>query len=512
MTPSTRLRTRIVATAAVTAASRERVLASIASAAARLRATLGDTTVGRAGKLPSETVTVSSLEALQAYSRAQELADANQNREALAAYQETVKLDPRFGRAWAGMGVAYAILKDEVQAKAAYAEAFKYVDRMTEREKLRTLGTYYLTVGRNYEKAIENYEMLVKLYPADDAGHANLGLAYMYVGNLRRALSEAREVLKIYPKQSTQRYNYAMYTMYTGDFDTALTEGARVVKEAPTFELAFLPVALSKLVKGDAGGAREAYRAQELSSASGASLARIGLADLAMYYGRAREALSILQEGLDADRQAGGNVALARRALATAEARLALGQKAAAVDAARSAISLSAHESVQFPAALVLIEAGRSPEADRVATALENTLQTQAMAYGRLIRAEIEAEAGRHAAAVELFRDSIKRRDSWFARFLLGRLYARTEHFPDALAELDLCSKRAGEVTDVFFYDTPTLRYLPPALYWLARTQQSLGVAGAGKTYQQFLALREHADPPDPLALDAKKRLAPLSR
>ena len=76
------------------------------------------------------------------------------------------------------------------------------------------------------------------------------------------------------------------------------------------------------------------------------------------------------------------------------------------------------------------------------------------------------------------------------------------------MAELDLCAKRAGEVTDVFVADTPSLRYLPPAFYWLARAQDAMGVATARATYSRFLALRAEADPPDPLALDAKRRLS----
>jgi len=64
----------------------------------------------------------------------------------------------------------------------------------------------------------------------------------------------------------------------------------------------------------------------------------------------------------------------------------------------------------------------------------------------------------------------------------------------------------------VFFYDTPTLRYLPQTYYWLARAQQPMGAAEAPQNYQKFLALRADADPPDPLAADARKRLAPLPR
>jgi hypothetical protein len=55
------------------------------------------------------------------------------------------------------------------------------------------------------------------------------------------------------------------------------------------------------------------------------------------------------------------------------------------------------------------------------------------------------------------------------------------------MAELDIAFKRRGEVTDVFLYDTPTLRYMPPVYYWLARSQQAMGIADARKTYERFV-------------------------
>ncbi len=491
---------------AATARGKDDVLPVVARLASRLRSELGDTAPESARLAASETVTASSLEALKAYTRAQALADANENQAALAAYQKTVELDPNFGRAYAGMGVIYTISKDEAKSKAAYEQALKLVDRMSDREKYRTLGTYYMSVARNYEKAIENYETLVKLFPADDGGHGNLGLAYLYTGNVPRAIEEARKVLQIYPSSGPQRYNYAMYSMYAGDFDTAVAEGSRVVKEAPSFELAFLPVALSKLAGNDFEGALATYGQLEQTGPSGASLARFGRADLEMYRGRHREALKILEEAILLDEKAGNTGILAQDQVAAAESHLAVGEKKQAVAAARKAAGLSSHESVLLPAALVLLQAGQEAEAEKIALALDNMLQSHTTAYARLIRAEIGAGKGRYGEAIETFRDSIKRRDTWFARFLLGKLYAETEHFAEAMAELDLGLKRRGEATDVFFYDTPSLRYLPPAYYWLARAQQKTGVADAARNYGQFLALREKADPPDPLAIDARRR------
>jgi serine/threonine protein kinase/tetratricopeptide (TPR) repeat protein len=490
------------------ASDKKDVLDTVARLASRLRGRLGDTTPESVRLAGSETVSASSLEALKAYTRAQALADANRNQEALAAYQKTVKLDPNFGRAYAGMGVIYTIFKDEAKSKAAYEEALKLVDRMSDREKYRTLGTYYMSVARNYEKAIENYETLVKLYPADDGGHANLGLAYVYTGNVQRALEEARQVLDIYPSQWAQRYNYAMYSMYAGDFDTAIAEGSTVIKDVPSFELAFLPVALSKLARNDFEGALSTYGELSNAGPSGASLARFGRADLEIYRGQHHKALEILDEAIALDAGAGNSGILAQDYVAAAEAYLAVGEKNRAAAAARKATGLSAHESVLFPAALAFLDADLPEEAEKVALTLDNMLQTHTTAYARLIDAELLVRKGRYALAIETFRDSIKRRDTWFARYLLGKLYAETEHFPEAMAELELCLQRYGEVTDVFFYDTPSLRYLPPAYYWLARSQQAMGVAQAAANYEKFLALRGNADPPDPLVPDARSRVS----
>jgi eukaryotic-like serine/threonine-protein kinase len=496
-----------LASESAVARDKGQVLNAVATLANRLRSVLGDTTPESARLRAVETATTGSLEALQAYSQGSELKKMNRNDEAMAAYQRAVSLDPAFGRAYAGIGDIYTVLKDEAKAKAAFDEALKYVDRMSEREKYRTYGNYYLNIAHNNEKAIENYEAFVKLYPADDGGHGNLGLAYLFAGNLQGAIIQVREALRIYPKNLLQRYNYAMYSMYAGDFDTASSEAALTLKESPTFSYAFLPIALSAAVRRDFTSATETYGKLEQSGSAGALRAQLGLADLEMYRGRHRQALNLLQPAVAAATEANNRGILAQDYVALAQVYLALGQKPRAVDAALKAASSGAKESVLVPAALVLLTAGRTDEAKNIAQTLEKRLQTQAVAYSRLITAEIALKQGRYVDAVEGFNDSIKRRDTWLARYLRGRAYVESEHPTEAMDDLGLCVKRLGEATDVFFDDTPTLRYLPSAYYWLARAQQAVHVADAKKNYEQFLALTAEADPPDPLAADARRRM-----
>jgi tetratricopeptide (TPR) repeat protein len=301
-----------------------------------------------------------------------------------------------------------------------------------------------------------------------------------------------------------------MYAMYSGDFDTAEAEGSKVVEQVPTFELAFVPVALSRAARDDFEGALSVYEQLAETSPYGAALASFGRADLEMYRGGFRRAQEILQEAIALDEETGNRGMLAQSYVAAAEAYLALGEKEQALDAARKAAQLSSHESVLFPAALVLLRAGSVEEAEAIARDLDNRLQTLTTAYARLIEAEVAASQGEYATAIEKFRDSIERRDTWFARFLLGRLYVDRELYPEAMAELDLAVQRRGEAADVFFYDTPSLRYLPEAYYWLARAQEPIGVGEARDNFEWFLEHRADADSPDPLAADASQRWSSL--
>ena len=294
---------KVLGTATATAPSPERLLVAVNTAAARLRGALGDTTPESARMAAAETVTTSSLEALGAYVRAQELAANRKDQEALDAFRQALELDPNFGRAYAGMGVLYFNGKDVANAQAAFDKALKLLDRMSDREKYRTLGSYYLGVALNYEKAVETYEALVKKYPADEVAHANLSLSYLYTGDVPRAIEQVREVLKLNPRSASDRYNLAIQSVYAGDFEGALAEGNRVIQDQPTYEQPYLPVALATLYKGDLDGARATYEKVEPLSPFGASLGRLGRADLMLYRGRYREALPVLQQGVAARRE-----------------------------------------------------------------------------------------------------------------------------------------------------------------------------------------------------------------
>jgi tetratricopeptide (TPR) repeat protein/tRNA A-37 threonylcarbamoyl transferase component Bud32 len=488
--------------------SKGEVLGAISGLAAAVVKNLGGTESDGAA-FGDETFTAGSLEAMAAYARGQDLSLAGKPQEALQAYEEAVRLDPSFGRALAGMAVIYGNLKRPEQSEASYQKAFQHLDRMTERERYRTLGAYYLLVARNYDKAVENYRTLVEKYPADNAGHANLAIAYLQRREVARAMEEGKRAIEIYPRNLTQRTNYAMYAMYAGDFATAIKQASEVLGQHAALDFAVLTLARSQAGAGDAAAAAGSYERLRALGDVGASWAALGLADLAMYQARFADAVGLLEAGIAADEKAGNAYDAAAKLTALSEAHMALGQRDRAVAAARRAVKGAQHESVLFPAGRVLLEAGLPDEAARVATTLEDMLQTQTSAYARLLKGEIALSRGRRGEAVDLLRQGMDRQDSWFARYLLGRAYLDADRPAEALPEFEACVARKGEATDAFIADAATLRYFPPVLYWRGRAHEALGAAAAARaSYAEYLKIRSAAAPADALTTDAVRRSA----
>ncbi|HMC77129.1 MAG TPA: protein kinase [Vicinamibacterales bacterium] len=490
------------------AGSKSDVLQAMATVANGMRSALGDTTPGK-GRAAAETFTTNSLQALSAYDQGQTLSKQGKSIEALAKFQEAVTFDKEFGRAWANIAAIQVNLKQPAEAKANYETAFKYLDRMSDREKFRMQGLYYLGVTREYDRAIEAFEALVKQYPADNAGYSNLALAYVYVRDLKKAAETSRHGLEVYPKNLVQRTNYATYSMYAGDFDNAVIEAEKVLKENPKYEWAGLTLALSRAAQGRDADARAVYATMRGMSALGYSLAVMGEADLEMSFGRLRQALKLLQDGVARDEKDNpGNLPL--KLIAVAEAQMALGNKAEAIKAAERAAGLSTHEAVLVPAAHLLTQLERDGRAQEIARQLAALVPAQLRSYALVITGEVKLSRDNVVGAIDDFKAAQKLHDSWYVHLLLGDAYEKVQDWPSAVAERELCVRRRGEATDVFIDDTASLRYLPPVYYHLGRAQEAVSgsvTAGARASYESFLKARDAADPPDLLAADARRRL-----
>ncbi|HEY7575736.1 MAG TPA: protein kinase [Thermoanaerobaculia bacterium] len=488
------------------AASKEAVLPSVAKLAAGLRRALGDTTPEALQLAAAETYSAGSLDAAHEYAVAQDLQYAGKYDEAIPHYRKAIELDPQLGRADAGIAVLFSKQGRRDEAEKYYQQAMAKIDRMSDREKYRTRGGYYLGVRRDPDKAIEEYSQLVARYPADTAGISNLALAYFYKREMARALTEGRRAIAIYPKNVPQRNNVGLYAMYAGDFAAAITEQNEVIRMNPKFVLAYVGLALSQLAQGHADLAAETWRQAEKIDVRGASDAALGLADIALSQGRAAGAIPILEKGAETDMAAQDPVSAAVKLAALAQAHGERRQIEAALAAADRAASLGKRENVLYPAARVYLHAGKEARALSLAAELSTRLEADPQAYAELIRGEAELARGKPRDAIKTLENARKLADTWMGHFLLGRAYLEAGAFPDADRELETCVKRRGEATALFLDEAPTWRLYPPVLYYLGRAKEELNSPAAADSYKAYLAARPSGSD-EPLAVDARKRL-----
>ena len=496
-----------LATADASASDKAQVLAAVAQIAEAVREALGDTTPSTSQQ--AETFTAGSLDAMRAYTLAQNLSSSQKDAEAIVQYREALRHDPEFGRAYSGIGACLLRLGRRDEAEKNWNEALRRTDRMTEREKLRTFGGYYLGIARNYGKAVETYEELVAKYPADSAGYNNLALTHFNLLNFPKALAYGRKAIEVYPKTYKYRSNYALYAMYAGDFETAAATARALIEEEPGVDVPYLPLAMEALAAGDPARARATYQQASQAGESGRSLAAAGRADIDIYEGRHAEAIASLPEAIRRDEAQGNLAGAVAKLVALADAHAARNERGDSQAAITRARALSAEDNVLVTAARLSIAAGRTDEARRIVRELEVRLPAQSRAYARLIEGELAMAAKQYPAAIDAFNGAQKLADLWLIRYHLGLAYFHRGDYPESNSEFEKCRQRRGEATAIFFDDFPTFRYYATVPYWLGRARE-MQKLDARLQYQEFLRIR-HGASSDPLVDDARRRLGAAS-
>ena len=486
------------------ASNRDKVLQAAAALATGLRTALGDKTPPSVQQTAAETFSAGSLEAAHEYGVAQDLQWAGKWDEAIQHYMRAVELDKNLGRAYAGIAAVENNRGRPQEAAKYYQLALARMDRMSDREKYRTRGGYFL-LTRKPDSAIEEFSNLVKQYPADTAGIANLAFAYFVKRDMANALEWGRRAIEIYPKNVPQRNNYGLIAMYAGDFEIGTREQKTVLSMNPQFVLAYVGLALSQLGAGAPAEALATWNKLAGIGPAGASAAAAGLADLALYQGRIADARTTLEPAVEADVAAKNPDEAARKLTTLAEAQLEAGQAPKAVAAAERALSMSQDMAVSVSAARVLIEAGEEAKALAVAARLEERLEPDPQMYALLLRGEAELKRRNFREALTRFKEARKQADSWLVRYDLARAYVEAGSFTEADTELDACIKRRGEAAAVYLDEVPTFRVFPPVYYYLGRLRQGLKSADANEAFKTYLGFLTGEG--GPLAADARKRL-----
>ena len=496
----------VIAKNEVMVANKEAVLPVIPKLAAPIRKSLGDTTPESVQLAATQgSFAASNLEAAHQYSIAMEQQFSGKFEDALQSFSKAAELDPNFARAFAGIAGTAGNL-GQIQNAEKYAKlAMEHVDRMTERERYRVRGQYYIRT-ENWQKCIEEYSELVKQYPADNMGQSNLAACYARMLNMPKAMEEAQRALQMAPKDVMTRMNFSLYACYATDFQNCERGAQEVIKLNPAYEEASFALAYAQLGQNQMPQATETYQKLEKVSPWGTSLAGSGLANLALYQGRLREAVQILEKGSAADLAAKNPDAAADKFMMLAEASLLRGDKQSAQAAAQRALANSQSVKIRFLAARTFVEAGETGKARKLAASLASELQAAPRAYAKLVLGEVALKEHNPKQAIQLFTEAKDLVDTWIGRFDLGRAYLEAGAFAEADSEFDRCLKRRGEALELFMDDAPTYSYLPIVYYYQGRVREGLKSPGFADSYRTYLSIRGNSGE-DPLVPEIHRRL-----
>ncbi len=470
--------------------NKSEVLGAINELAESIRRSLGDE-VRSSQEAAMETITASSLEAMKAYTLAQEKATSGDYEGSLEHYRQAVELDGNFGRAYCGWALSLFTLGRTEEANARWEDAIARMGTMTERERLRTLGVYYLGVTRNFDKAVETLTELVDKYPADNSGRNNLALASFYTLDFDAALEQGREAHELYPRNEVIWSNLALYAMYAGDFETASQEAKALLEENGSYTPALLPIAMAANAADDWPAAEAAYARMQATGGRGPSMANLGLADLALFRADTDRAIDLLQDGIALDIESNNPRSAAIKRVMLGKAQGLAGDEERAARTLNEA-ARGGGTAILVPAALALVELGELDAAAAIATDLGESLQKQRRAYASLVEARIALASGDNIAAIDKLSAGLDIADLWLLRLHRGQAYLRAEAYVEALDEFRLARARIGEATAVFLDDQPTWHVTALLPFYTAEAQAALGMQSeAAVNLSRFLEYRE---------------------
>ena len=449
--------------------------------------------------------TAASLEAVHQDALGVDAQFAGRYQDAFGYFQKSAELDPKFARAYSGMAAMAKNLGRSGDAVKYMKLAMANSDRMTERERYRNQGLYFLTLG-DWQNCVQQYTLLVTRYPADRVGQNNLASCYLQLRDAPKSLEAAQRAVAITPMGIGPKLNLAFSSVFAGDFVGAEKAARAALEINPSASQAYLMIAEAQLGQGQVKEASESYHELAKSGAGGTSTAADGLADLAAYQGSYAEAARILTEGAAADLASKSVEQATGKYAALADVENWQGHGAEALASVGKALAGSPSTQLQMRAATVLIDNGDLARAEKLAAGLSAQSSAEPQAYGKIVAGMIALKRKDTKEAVKQITAANKLLDTWIGRFELGRSYLEAGAFSDAAGQFDECLKRRGEAIELFVSDVPTYSYLPVVYYDQGRAREGMKSANSADSYKTYLAIRGQSTE-DPLVAEVRRRL-----
>jgi tetratricopeptide (TPR) repeat protein len=162
-----------------------------------------------------------SVPALRDYNQAVQLLRDGKNLEAVKNFKAATTEDPQFALAFSKLAETYANLGYDSEAEQSARRAVELSESLTPAEKY-AISASQARISKNYPKAIEAYENLVKISPDDTNVHSALGALYEDTGDFSKASEHYQKVLAANPKDIASLLATGRVDIKSGDSQASL--------------------------------------------------------------------------------------------------------------------------------------------------------------------------------------------------------------------------------------------------------------------------------------------------
>jgi tetratricopeptide (TPR) repeat protein len=491
------------------ATSKEDVLIALSRASSSLRTKLGESLPSvQKFDVPVE-ATTSSLEALKNYSMGFAIRQEKGEFAGIPFLKQAIELDPNFAMAYEQLAVAYGNLGQGSLALEYATKAYQLRERVSEREKLRISGAYFIETGQ-LDRATQTYETWIAEYPRDWIPHNRLSEVSSGMGQHEKACLEDQEVLRLAPDLVAAYAILGFDYLALNRLDEAKAAFNQGIAHKPEDESLRGAVYYLAFLQGDAVQMqRQVAWAAGKPEVEGDILFTQSATEA--YYGHVSKARDFLRRALDSALRTGSKEGAASMQVSAAMREAELGNVAFARQGVESALALSQGRDVKMSAALALARIGDTPRARLLAEELEKDypLDIKLKLYWLpTINAAIEFSHGNSSQALnDLEAVSPYELGTFIKRmypvYVRGQAYLLAHNGTAAAVEFQKLLDHRGIVLN---FVTGSLAHLQ-----LGRAYAISGDRVNSKAaYQDFLTLWKDVDPDVPVLKEAKAEYARL--
>ena len=503
------------------------------------------------------TITTTSPEAYKYYSEGRKFHFSGEYRQSIPFMQKAIEIDPSFAMAYRSLAMSYSNLGYEIEKKKYLRKAFELTGRLSERERYLIQGDYYRE-EMMYDKAIQAYDELLKLYPDDHTGNVNSAIVYLNLEDWDKAIerytaavkgkdpsvqahiglgaaytakamyNECEAVFKSFLQNISENINIRFYLAATyvtqEKYDLAQVIADEASSLFPGNPMSFRIQGMVNLFKGEMLKAeKEFQKLLEIEYPMVQVRGRISLSSLYLLQGRYEKAESQLEKGLELAVQLEETETQASIYLFQSYNDYAAGNLERALEEVEKAWkffsdleNLFSQIFTVFTKGLVYIEMQAMDEAENAAEEIkglvDKSMNKNLIRYHDNLKGQIELEKGNPSRAVELLNQSLS---SLYGQFPMNADHALLF---DPLARAHFKAGNLEQARQVYERMTHLTwgraifgNLYAKSFYMLGMIYEQQGnTTKAIENYEKFLDLWKDADSGIVEIEDARKRLSAL--